>query len=211
MNGWRALAMAPLMALLVVTPVLAQDEAPPPRRVLPDECQAEPRTFEEISALLALDGEGIPAPAVTVLSPPLGELADAATATAIADAARQVIACFNAGDIPRATGLMTDNGVQRVYWGLAADEENRALARERIPAAPEPRDEAFLARLLAVTDVSMLPEGRVAAFVVISEPLLPPGGPETLLFIFANQDGQWLLDDLVDFTVTPVITTEEAS
>ena len=77
--------------------------------------------------------------------------------------------------------------------------------------APEPRDEAFLARLLAVTDVSMLPEGRVAAFVVISEPLLPPGGPETLLFIFANQDGQWLLDDLVDFTVTPVITTEEAS
>jgi hypothetical protein len=51
------------------------------------------------------------------------------------------------------------------------------------------------------TDVTMLPDGRAAAFVVISEPLLPPGGAETMLFVFANEDGAWLLDDLIDFTI----------
>ena len=48
-----------------------------------------------------------------------------------------------------------------------------------------------------------LPDGRVAAFVVLNEPLLPPAGPETLLFVFANQDGQWLVDDWIDFSIVP--------
>jgi hypothetical protein len=47
----------------------------------------------------------------------------------------------------------------------------------------------------------MLPDGRAAAFVVMSEPLPPPGGAETMLYVFANEDGAWLLDDLIDFTI----------
>jgi hypothetical protein len=56
---------------------------------------------------------------------------------------------------------------------------------------------------MTVTDASTLPDGRVAAFVIINEPLLPPAGPETLLFIFADQDGQWLVDDWIDFSIVP--------
>jgi hypothetical protein len=208
MRRWRALAIAPLAALLVTAPVLAQEGTPEegaenPRLVAPSECVAEPRAYEDIAAILALDGEGVPAPAMTQITPPLGDIADPETSTSIKEAARHVLACFNAGDIPRAAGLMTENGVRRAYWGLTIDAENRELARTRITAPPEPRAEEALVRLTTVTDVSLLPDGRIAAFVVLNEPLLPPPGPETLLFVFANQDGRWLVDDWIDFSIVP--------
>ena len=209
MRPWRALAIAPLAALLVTGSVLAQDSTPEadggenPRLVAPSECVAEPRDFDDIAAILDLDGEGVPAPAMTQITPPLGQIADVATTISIKEAARQVLACFNAGDIPRAAGLMTENGVRRAYWGLTIDAENRELARNRIAAPPEPRIEGALIRLITVTDVSVLPDGRIATFVVLNEPLLPPPGPETLLFVFANQDGRWLVDDWIDFSIVP--------
>jgi len=198
-----------MAAMLVTGPVLAQESTPEadgtenPRLVAPSECVAEPRTYEDIAAILDLEGAGVPAPAMTQITPPLGEIADAETSISIKEAARQVLACFNAGDIPRAAGLMTENGVKRAYWGLTIDQENRELARTRIAAEPQPRTEEALIRLITVTDVSTLPDGRVAAFVVLNEPLLPPAGPETLLFIFSNQDGRWLVDDFIDFSIVP--------
>lgn len=209
MRRWRALVIAPLAALLVTGPVLAQESTPEadgaenPRLVAPSECVAEPRTYEDIAAILTLDGDGVPAPAITQITPPLGEVVDTETAITIRKAARQVLACFNAGDIPRAAGLMTENGVRRAYWGLTINAENRAVARTRISATPEPRAEDARLRLITVTDVSLLPDGRLAAFVVLNEPLLPPPGPETLLFVFANQDGRWLVDDWIDFSIVP--------
>ena len=209
MRRWRALVLAPLAALLVTSPVLAQESTPEadatenPRLVAPSECVAEPRAYDDIAAILELDGEGVPAPAITQITPPLGDNADVETSISIKEAARHVLACFNAGDIPRAAGLMTEDGVRRAYWGLTIDAENRELARTRIAAAPEPRAEEALVRLITVTDVSLLPDGRIAAFVVLNEPLLPPAGPETLLSIFSNQDGQWLVDDWIDFSIVP--------
>jgi hypothetical protein len=212
MRRWRALAIAPLATMLVTGTVWAQDATPEagidenPRLVAPAECVSDPRTADEIFTILQIDGEGVPAPAMTQITPPLGENADSETTIAVKEAVREVLACFNAGDIPRAAGLMTENGIKRSYWGLTVDQENRDLARERIGATPEPRADEFLIRLIAVTDVSVLPDGRVSAFAVINEPLLPPGGPETLLFIFTNQDGRWLLDDFIDFSIVPPAT-----
>ena len=210
MRGWQALAIVPLATMLVAGPAFAQEGTPdaggaePPRLVDPSECKSEPRPFEEIAAVLNLDGDGIPEPPKTIqINAPLGEIVDSDTELAISEAAREFLACFNAGDVPRSAALMTENGIKRTFWGLTIDEENRGLARERIAAEPAPRIKDALARLIAVTDASTLPDGRIAAFVVINEPLLPPTGPETLLFIFANQDGQWLLDDYVDFSIVP--------
>lgn len=209
MRGWRALAIVPAAAMVLSGSALAQDGTPTPsdidnpRVVLPEECIAQPRSYEQIAEMLQLDGEGIAAPAMTQITPPLGEIVDIETEIEITEAIRAVLACFNAGDIPSAAGLMTENGVKRSYWGLTIDEENRTLAQERLQAPPEPRAVDFYVRLLAVTDVSTLPDGRVAAFVVINEPLLAPPGPETLLFILTNQDGQWLVDDFIDFSIVP--------
>ena len=141
MGTSSALALALVLTIGAARPALAQSDAASPtsetRRINPEECVSEPRPYDEIATTLELDGDGIPAPARTQISPPLGELADAATASAIGDAARHVIACFNAGDIPRGAALMTDNGLQRVFWGLTIDQENRDLAQVRIPGPPE--------------------------------------------------------------------------
>lgn len=209
MRGWRALAIAPMAALMIAGPALAQDSTPEaditenPRMVAAEECVIDPRAFEEIATVLNLDGEGIPQPATTTITPPLGENVDSATDIQIKEVARELLACFNAGDIPRAAALMTDNGIMRSYWGLTIDDENRTLARDRIAAEPTPRVPELFVRLITVTDSSLLPDGRIAAFVVINEPLLPPQGPETLLFIFANVDGQWKVDDYIDFSILP--------
>lgn len=208
MHRWQALALAPIAALLLAGPAMAQDDATPtpgdnPRQISASECVVEPRSFDDLVAILDLNGAGIPQPAATTITPPLGEIVDSATDLAIKETAREVLACFNAGDIPRAAGLMTDNGVKRAYWGLTIDDENRQLAQTRLQAAAEPRIPEVYVRLITITDASLLPDGRVAAFVVINEPLLPPNGPETLLFIFANQDGKWLVDDYIDFSIVP--------
>ena len=62
-----------------------------------------------------------------------------------------------------------------------------------------------------MTDVSVLRDDRVGAFVIIDEPLLASDGLETLLFIFANQNGNWLLDALADFTIVPMVAGAEAT
>lgn len=208
MRRWRALAIVPMAAILMAGPVLAQDEADGDeagagRIPLAEECQVEPRAADEVTAILALDGEGIEAPGVITITPPLGEIADPDATLAIQQAAREVLACFNGGDIARATALMSENGVKRAYWGLTIDPASREETKSRLSSAPIPRPADREVRLLAVTDASVLPDGRIAAFVVINEPLLPPAGPETLLFVFVDQDGQWLVDDWVDFSIVP--------
>lgn len=213
MRGWPALAMAPLAALLAIGPVLAQDEENVPassRIVPPAECVTDPMAVDALSAILALDGDGIAAPGGIRLTPPRGEIVDRPLAISIKEAAREVIACFNAGDLHRGAALMTENGVARAYWGLTFDQVARDDTRVRLAAEPEPRSPETLIRLIAVTDATMMPDGRIAAYVVINEPLLPPNGPETLLFLFRNEDDRWLVDDWVDFTIVPVVPPEDA-
>mgnify|MGYP000250480814 CR=1 FL=1 len=215
MQGWRALAIVPVAAMLWTGPAMAQDDAAEDevnaRLVAPAECVTEPRTVEDLTAILALDGEGVQAPPLITITPPLGEIVDADTELAINEVTRTVLACFNAGDIGAAAGLMTENGVKRAYWGVTINEESRTGTIERLQTGPVPRPEDRSVRLIAVTDASTLPDGRVAAFVVINEPILPPAGPETLLFVFANQDGQWLIDDWVDFSIVPADFGAEAT
>jgi hypothetical protein len=216
MQRWRGLFIAPVAALMLAAPVMAQDGTPTPstdstRNVDASECMVEARAYDDIAAILDLNGAGIPQPPATTITPPLGTVVDAETDAAVKDIARQVLACFNAGDIPGAAALMTDNGVKRSYWGLTIDEENRELARTRLAGAAEPRAEEVYIRLITITDASTLPDGRVAAFVILNEPLLPPNGPETLLFIFANEDGTWRVDDYIDFSIVPPNYGSEAT
>ncbi|MFN8594522.1 MAG: hypothetical protein U0031_23975 [Thermomicrobiales bacterium] len=206
-----------ITSLATIGPAAAQDATPTAeesvnqRVVAPAECTADPVASDALATMLNLNGEGVPSSAPPVITPPLGTTADEATAEAIRDATRSVIACFNAEDIPRAAALMTEHGVQRVYGSLTTSDELRATTRDRLAATPEPRAEDQMVRLIAATEPIVLSDGRVASFVVINEPLLPPSGPETLLFVFAEQDGRWLLDDLVDFSVVPLPTGKEAT
>lgn len=206
MKVWRTLAMVPLATLLLSGSAAAyQDEndGTNPRVVSPEECVAEPRVVDEVTGLLGLAGEGVAALALPTITAPLGNNLDSEQSIPLKEAVREILACFNAGDIARASALMTDNGVIRTYWQLTETPELRATAQERV-TTPTPRPELGQIRLVTVTDISVLPDGRAIAFVVINDPAAPQPGPETLLFYFVNQDGNWLLDDWVDFSIAAV-------
>lgn len=206
MKVWRTLAIVPLATLMLAGPAAAyQDEndGTNPRVVSPEECVAEPRAADQIAGLLGLAGEGVTPPALPSITAPLGQTLDSDQSVSVQEAAREILACFNAGDIARASALMTDNGVIRTYWQLTETPELRSTAQERIATAT-PRPELGQIRLVTVTDISQLPDGRATAFVVINDPAALQPGPETLLFYFLNQDGTWLLDDWVDFSIAAV-------
>lgn len=206
MKVWRTLAIVPLATLMLAGPAAAyQDEndGTNPRVVSPEECVVDPRPADQVAGLLGLAGEGVAPPAWPTITAPLGQNLDSETSVSIKEAAREILACFNAGDIARASALMTDNGVIRTYWQLTETPELRSTAQERI-ATVAPRPEPGQIRLVTVTDTSQLPDGRAIAFVVINDPAAPQPGPETLLFYFLNQDGKWLLDDWVDFSIAAV-------
>lgn len=206
MKVWRTLAVASLATTVLAGSAAAyqdDNDGTNPRVVSPSECVAEPRAVEQLAELLALDGEGVPAPPWPTITAPLGENLGSSESIPIKEAVREILACFNAGDIARASALMTDNGAIRTYWQLTETPELRAQARERV-GTPVPRPEPAQIRQVTVTDISLLPDGRAIAFVVINDPAAPQPGPETLLFYFLNQDGTWLLDDWVDFSIAAV-------
>jgi len=200
------LAAAPVAALLLTGAVAAQDDATPeagsesqlgPRVIAPEECAAEPRAAEDLVAVLT-GGEEIEPVTFQV---PLGEAADFDTNQDVVEAVRGVIACLNAGDFVRGSAYSTDNGARVLFGGLAANGPE--AAQERLATPPEARPEEAFIRLIAITDVSRLPDGRVAAFVVINEPTRPPRGQETLLFLFEEDGRRLLFDNLIGFTTVP--------
>lgn len=192
-----AVAAFAVAAAMVPGALFAQDGTPPAsqsRVPAPEECQIEPRTADNLLALLD------PAVAAETVAEfgdipvPLGELADAETADALNLTARELLACINAGDLLRISALFTDDAVGPALG--PAPEEPSDLATEAVPL--ESSDQA---RLIAVTDISLLADGRAAAFLVLNDPQTPPGGSETVLLVFEQTGDRWLIDRLIDFSV----------
>lgn len=200
---WFAIPAAAVL-LMGTVDVRAQDDAND-RDLTPDLCVIEPRAADNLIATLGLDAASADeAPVVerATVAVPLGEPVSAEVEAGVTDATRGLFACFNAGDVPRAASHLTDFGVTRFFGFGPREGEADQILRDRAAGTPEPRTEDAYIRLIAVTDVAMLPDGRVAAFVVNNEPLLPPRGAETLLFIYSQaEDGSWLVDDYYDFTI----------
>ena len=184
-------------------------------RVVPaEECQVEPRPAEEVFTLLGLaegadaatpaaDRMPVPAPPWVAADP---ETVDAATATI-----RDWLACINADDNFRIAALMTDPAIFRFFGGGLAPDEAIEGARGNLAGTPVPRREEEHVRLVAVTDVSRLEDGRVAALALLNEPVLPPQGQETLLLIFVEAEDRLFIDDIVQFSVVPVTEGTPAS
>ena len=198
MHRLSVLAAAPVAALLLSGIVLAQDEESESqlgsRSINPEECDIEPLAAEDVGAVLGSGDEIDP----VTFQVPLGEGVGTEDEDRIIETVRSVIACLNAGDYLRGAAHSTDNGARVLFGGLAANGP-QAL-QERLAEAPVARTEEGYIRLISVTDATVMPDGKLAAFVVINEPTRPPRGQETLLFIFADEDGQLLFDNLVGFS-----------
>lgn len=201
------------MLLLLAPPVLAQEGTPGPesetgrRRTGPYECTIAPRSVTSVTTILGLDAGGVSAPPPMTITAPLGQPVDPGTYRHITQVVRGILACVDAGDLPRTTAWMTEHGIQRVYWRLTVDAVAREAARTRLTGAPQPLDWEAWFRLIAITDASFLPDRRVAAFAVINDPASVPGGPETVLLVFTDDGGAWRLDDWVDFSLMPPLAS----
>jgi hypothetical protein len=93
---------------------------------------------------------------------------------------------------------MTDAGAGRLLGDDAAVNAARRTAQLATPAVLSPWART---RLAFLTDISILPDGKAAAVAVISDPLTPPRGRQTFLFVFVRQGDRWLIDDLVSFSI----------
>ncbi|MCC6315011.1 MAG: hypothetical protein IT337_13485 [Thermomicrobiales bacterium] len=203
------LAAIPAVALLFVGSVAAQEDATtdatPSRVVNPSECAVEPVSAADLSATLTAEAttEGF------TMQIPLGTPADAATTTKVTDTVRQLFACLNGGEYLRGAALATPNGARLLFGGLAAGGPDALTAS--LEATPTARTEEGYLRVLAITDVSVLADGKIAAFVILNEPILPPRGPETKLFIFQPDGDQLKFDNMISFSVVPPAPAAEGT
>ncbi len=183
----------------------AQDATPAAEGEAPDpaECQVEGRTADELIEIwYEQNDEGTPVLAtpeaeglLTTVPAPLGEPADEETVAGVTETVREVLACFNAGDFGRATALFSENFIGQFGPSPEESPEDVRGFLEVGEAAPE---EARI-RLLAVTDVAVMEDGRVGAFVVSVDPTVPPEGAETALILFVEEEDRWLVDGVVEF------------
>lgn len=202
-----ALALPLLVAGSAIVPVAAQEATPDAGQgrfpITPDPalCQVEPRDAE---ALLAVwyRSEGTPVPAASpvavvvtdaaALTIPLGPRAEAATVAAVTETVVELFSCFAAGDFPRAAALLTDD-VARAFGPEAGTpiEEARAF----LEATPTAEGQGEVSRILAITDVMVLDDGRVGAIVVEVD----AGQRDSSYVVFEPQGERLLVDAIINF------------
>jgi hypothetical protein len=197
------LSLATALAMPVASPVAQRNKLPPTT------CTVEPRTEEEVAALVAT-ATPTPEPdegAATdrdewADSPgelPQGEPADLETVAQITAAAREFAACLNATDWPRSLALMTGRSI------AGADDPGDisslfASAGTPVPSTGDGPSEIAWVR---VSDVRVLDDGRVGAVVVwgVTNNPSPKPSPEANFHIFLRVDNRWLLDEEISGNV----------
>lgn len=217
---YRFPSIIPVVALIaaslaVPAPVAAQETTPVAVPVTPDPaaCRSEPRTIDELYALLgtpvptASDTElsvSTPAAGPAPVSLPAGEPADSATVGAITATIVEAYACFNAGDYLRAFALYSDEALQRFAEQGPFTKDIAAF----FLATPEAFPEDFRSSVLAVRDVRVLPDGRVGALVDTDDPTSLPEGTDVDFVVFVEQGDRYLIDEeITDLEGSPAAGT----
>ncbi len=188
------LALCALAALLP-TVAAAQDATPAGGEApAPADCQVAPRSLASLQALAATP---VPTATVAPASPtpfamPAGLLADEATRKAITATIHELVACINAGDLPRALALYSDRLVGRILPNLGPLTETSYNGA----ATPQPVPTKDRTVLIEFRDILILPDRRVAALVVGDDPTNPEPASATLFYLVKVGD-RWVVDDFV--------------
>lgn len=160
-------------------------------------CTGEPRSTDDLLDLWfpeggspvaeATDGEDEPPTEVTI---PVGApVDDEAVMAGVTATIHEVFSCFAAGDVPRAYALFTDD-LARQFGPEPGQTREDAIAF--VEATPVPAPEEEQGRILAITDVMLLDDGRVGAFVVDEA--------GTAYVIFEQTGDRWLVDEVIEFS-----------
>ncbi len=211
MVRWSVRAAACLLAVMLLALTLpfsagtVLGQATPAAAALdvpsPEECVVEPRSLPLFPEGVGQLASATPAPLATEPEPPFtipqGEPADVETTTGVSATVREAIACRNANDFQRAYALFTQDMLVSLFGGPATvdPEVVAAIAEE---AGPLSRRQQLA--LLALTDVILLPDGRVGAIVETGN--ARRAYQDFLIFEQDPASGRWLIDESVAL-VTP--------
>jgi hypothetical protein len=159
-----AFIVASTTLLLVSADAVAQTAATPfalPATPDPVECGIEPRSEDEIAALLATPVTATPAAESEVDRIP----ADHATTAFAVSIVREALACGNAHGLPGVAALLSDTALARDVLGSESPADALTFSdRASAPTQAEHR------ALVEVRDAVLLSDGRVAAVAVIKDP-----------------------------------------
>lgn len=198
--------LVPVISVGIASPVqvLAQDATPTaaqfPMVADPGACTGEPA---DINALLdAWYGAGASPVAVsgapdgmasTEITIPVGSPATDEVTAEIVSVVVGVFSCFAAGDAARAYGYFSED-LARAFGPEPGTPREDAEAF--MTGTPQPETEDERSTIVAITDVMMLSEGRVGAFVVEGF----AGQSLTSYAIFVQQDERWVVDEIIEFS-----------
>jgi hypothetical protein len=150
-------------------------------------CVASPRSLDEVVSLIG----ATPGPSGVGDIHGDGVAADAQTVDAVTRVIQGFVACINAGDQPRALAFMTDAAVSGVIAETGWDAPT--LAADLRSLAPRPSADRIAIR--AISEVRLLPDGRVVAGVEFVDPSRFPVGVVTHYDVVMTQSGnRWLID-----------------
>jgi copper transport protein len=171
----------------------------------PEDCTVEPITIDALQALAdpaATEPAANRVPA-TPAALPAGTPADADTVAQITGVTRQLIACSNARDPLRRLALFSEESLKPNFTQGPTDTLIRLTGTPPVALPPEIR-----VSIVSISDVQVLPDGRVRATVAADNPTTHAHGPngeelagqqtlEVVTLVFVQEDGRWLIDDQV--------------
>jgi hypothetical protein len=165
----------------------------------PDQCNQAPRSIEEAEAL---QDAGIPASTAGTASAgdfalPAGDEASPEIRGGIVETIVQIIACANGGDQLASLGGVTDS----LFEMLAGAGVFSIEAVTSLPASPVALPEESQTELLDTREFTVYDDGRVGVLVYYRVPTqqagADPDAVQIALWTFAEEDGRWLLDEMV--------------
>ena len=166
----------------------------------PDACMVEPRDAESLLALLGPpEPGGFPttvseAGGAELIEVPVGRPATTEIKEGIVATVHEFYACSNSGDMRSAFALGTDRYLQDYDdLGTLTNEDIAFLTGDPVSVPVE-----FHTAVIAVSNVTVLGDGRAAAFVTTETPFEDPA---TEIMIFVQQDGRWLLDEVIELAL----------
>ncbi|MDQ3694570.1 MAG: hypothetical protein M3464_13235 [Chloroflexota bacterium] len=173
------LTTAASSALLTEPEVLTDCAVQPRRRRdLIDLAMASPGSARSLASGTEVAGPELP---------PAGVPADPEIVASVTATAREMVACYNAGDLRRLFALYSEEYLYRVWGGFAGPNPSRAELAQTLDfiSRPAPQPEASRLAFIAVEDVRELPDGDVSAIVHLSS-----GSTRS---VFAYSDGWYQL------------------
>jgi hypothetical protein len=194
LTTWRTwLATLPSLALaaaLLAGGASAGDATPTPDAPPPELCQVTAPSLAQLNAIVATPpAEPGGTPAVDVI--PSGTPADVATLAGITATLRELVGCYNAGELLRSYGLYTEDYLRRLFYRQGAFTQ---AAYDGL-ATPEPAPVDKRVQILAIENPRLLPDGRSGMTVTLRYARVPM--PKRLFFVFVQEGGRWLIDDII--------------